>query len=325
METTLSGDAVEEVTLEEVTLDDGTTQKISDLSGDELLGLQWDQERAFARRILDAPKGSGERIEATRRAYTTVNKIVGARMAKASGDTLGGPVTLGLEDRYRRLVVNLLWRWRARESQPAFFEIGYGSGALLKHVSDQGFPVGGIEVSAAMREQARRLLGPGHEQALQLGDFLGSQWTPPQPGCHLVYWNDVFEHVPPDEILDYLCKIHDLLVPGGQLITISPNWHERPSDVTGDVCPPRTEAAGLHLKEYTLREATGLLRRARFVRVAGPLVVTPGRTILWGDGLAGLKRFFEPALERLPFRLARLLCHGLGLCYTIATKGTGDR
>ena len=50
-----------------------------------------------------------------------------------------------------------------------------------------------------------------------------------------------------------------MLVPGGQLLTITPNWHVRPSDVTVAFCPPRTASAGLHLKEYTLREVSDLL------------------------------------------------------------------
>jgi hypothetical protein len=136
----------------------------------------------------------------------------------------------------------------------------------------------------------------------------------------VVYWNDVFEHIAPDEIGDYLRRIHAMLVPGGELITVTPNWHMRPSDVTAVVCGPRAEAAGLHLKEYTLREATALLREAGFRRVAVPLAVTKRRILLCGSGLAGLKRLVENGLEWLPYRLARLLCRGLGLSTTIAVK-----
>ena len=62
-----------------------------------------------------------------------------------------------------------------------------------------------------------------------------------------------------------------MLAPGGQLVTITPNWHCRPADVTAAICPPRTDAAGLHLKEYTLVEVSHMLRRAGFSRVATPL------------------------------------------------------
>ena len=137
----------------------------------------------------------------------------------------------------------------------------------------------------------------------------------------LIYWNDVFEHIPPDEIGDWLQRIYQMLPPGGQLVTITPNWLCRPSDVTGRICPPRTEAEGLHLKEYTLAEVSGMLRRTGFTHVATPLVVMPQQIVLCGNGLIGLKRLLEPSLERLPYRFARLLCRGLGLSCTVATKG----
>ena len=64
-----------------------------------------------------------------------------------------------------------------------------------------------------------------------------------------------------------------MLATGGQLLTITPNWHVRPSDVTVAFCPPRTASAGLHLKEYTLGEVRDLLRRAGF----RPIVDAAGR------------------------------------------------
>ena len=111
-----------------------------------------------------------------------------------------------------------------------------------------------------------------------------------------------------------------MLLPGGQLVTITPNWHMRPSDITLAIHPPRTEAAGLHLKEYTLREVARLLRQAGFESVATPLAVTSRRIVLCRNGLLGLKCFWEPALAWLPFPLAKLACRGLGLSCTIATK-----
>jgi hypothetical protein len=94
----------------------------------------------------------------------------------------------------------------------------------------------------------------------------------------------------------------------------------RPMDITGDFFPPRTEAQGVHLKEYTLGEVTALLTQAGFRRVATPLFVTPDRIALAGNGLAAIKRLAEPALEWLPFRLAKLLVRGFGLSCTVATK-----
>ena len=94
----------------------------------------------------------------------------------------------------------------------------------------------------------------------------------------LIYWNDVWEHIPPDEIGDWLRRIYAMLPPGGQLVTITPNWHMRPFDATALAYPPRTEAQGLHLKEYTLRNR-GIRDVAGFAKVATPMAVLPKRFV----------------------------------------------
>ena len=231
------------------------------------------------------------------------------------------PLDMGMHPRHGSLVLDLLRRQRQRGQSARFFEIGYGAGTLLKIVAGAGFPMAGIEVASAMRQQAVEQVGPKYAGCLHLGEFLKCKGLLADGPWSLVYWNDVFEHIPPDEIGDWLQRIHEMLAPGGQLVTITPNWHCRPSDVTAAICPPRTNAEGLHLKEYTLVEVSDMLRRAGFTRVATPLVVVPRRVVLCGNGLIGLKRLLEPSLEWLPFRFAKLLCRGLGLSYTLATKG----
>ena len=307
--------AVNEASDNRVILYDGTTCDLSGLGPEELKALQFEQERGFARRILDAAPRSSQRATAVREAYDTVTKIFAATTG-----TPGEPTVMGLDYRYERLVWTLLVRQRARGMNPRFFEIGYAGGVLLRRVSGWGFPIAGIEVSASLQAEARRWLGGGHQDGLLLGDLLDYEPDSPEDRHTLIYWNDVLEHIPPDEVPDYLGKIHDLLVPGGQLVTITPNWHERPSDVTADVCPPRTEAMGLHLKEYTLGEVTTLLDEAGFDRVATPLFV--GRRRMWfcGSGFAGVKRLLEPCLEWLPFGLTLMFCRRLGLSCTVATK-----
>jgi len=306
--------ALDEPSADAVVLADGTIVDLGALGPADLLELQWEQERAFARQMLAAPKGSRERAEATHRAYETVTAIFAAQQGRSRE-----PLLLGVHPRYGRLVIELLRRQSRRGLEPRLFEIGYGTGMLLKQACDAGFPVGGIEVSPTMRDEALRRLGRGHDERLCVGDFLQRDLA---ADCRpsLVYWNDVFEHIPPDEIRDYLQHIRKLLVRGGQLVTITPNWHMRPFDVTRAFRPPRTESEGLHLKEYPLREVRRLLVEAGFCRVASPLLITSHRVVLCGSGLVGLKCRFEPTLECVPYWLARLVCRGFGLSITIATK-----
>lgn len=228
---------------------------------------------------------------------------------------------MGVHAHHIRLVLDLLRRQQRRGIEPRLFEIGFGAAKLLKEVRDAGIPFAGIEMSRSLRQKAVELLGHEHEENLHVGDLLqdGPWWR--NAPWSLIYWNDVWEHIPPDEIDDWLRRIRSMLPPGGQLVTITPNWHMRPFDATALAYPPRTEAQGLHLKEYTLREVRGMLYEAGFATVATPLAVLPKQFVLCGGGLAGLKCLLEPALEWLPYSAASLAVRGLALSCTIATKG----
>ncbi|MEA1951510.1 MAG: methyltransferase domain-containing protein [Planctomycetota bacterium] len=299
----------------EVILADGSRIDVSKLSLEELRTLHWEQDRDFAARILAAPKGSEERTEAVRQAYGTVPIIFAQKQLAA-----GTKDTLGMKPRHAILVLKLLERQKRQNIEPSFFEIGFGAGELLKSVINHGCPAAGVEASQCLRDQAVALLGPQHAERLVVADLLTHNPAHQADPYTLIYWNDVFEHIPPDEIQDYLAKIFDMLAPGGSLVTITPNWHNRPSDATAIHHPPRTEARGLHLKEYTLSQVTALLRRAGFNRVEVPLFLTHNNIHLHGTGLARTKRLLEPTLEWMPFRLAQIICRGFGLYCTIATK-----
>jgi SAM-dependent methyltransferase len=301
----------------QVVLADGSQQSLQGLSTDQLHRLQWQQEQLFARQIQHAPKGSPARTVVISHAYDTICAI----LATLRG-AIDRPLVMGLSQRDVRLVSRLLQDQKGQQIEcPRLFEIGYGSGVLLQDIRSRGFDVSGIEVSHTMREQALKLLGHNASDQLLLGSLtdLSPQSVTNKPS--LIYWNDVFEHICPDEILDYLRCIHRLLIPGGILITVTPNWLLRPMDVTGDFCPSRTTARGLHLKEYRLREVATLLQQAGFSRVATPLLVSRKQLFIAGNGLRSWKQLAEPFIDRIPVRLAHLACKGLGLSYTIATKG----
>jgi 2-polyprenyl-3-methyl-5-hydroxy-6-metoxy-1,4-benzoquinol methylase len=293
-------------------LTDGSVCDLATLDQAELLELHWQEEQILARRIAEAPKGSRERAVAIRLAYDTIARIHTVRCRGSEK-----PLVMGLDRRYVRLVLSLLRQQQALSITPSFFEVGFGSGALLKAVADREYDVAGVEVSAALHRQACELLGAAYREWLLVGDV--RTIAAGQRGRHsLIFWNDVFEHIPTDEILEYLEAIRSMLIPGGMLVTITPNWHFRPSDITRDFRPRRTEAVGLHLKEYTLREVTDLLTRAGFQTVHTPLFQTKKQMFVFGSGLNTAKQLCEPLLEWLPFRLAEILCRGFCLNCTLA-------
>ena len=300
----------------EITLADGRRQSLDGLHADELHRLQWKQEQAFGVAIREAQPGSPERRRVTALAYDTVCTILAVSRGDAAGE-----LSMGMDSRYARLVLQLLESQnRMGLDQPSLFEFGYGSGALLAEVRAHGYNVAGIEISETMRENALVRLGQKRAASLLLGDVrdVTVDSLPSRPT--MIYSNDVLEHLPVDEVQEYADHLFGLLPRGGILVTITPNWLLRPSDVTGDFCPPRTEARGLHLKEYRLGEVAALLQRAGFRHVATPLFATRGRLWLCGSGARWFKQSLESFLDRLPLRVAQLACRGLAMSCTIATK-----
>lgn len=301
-----------------VELVDGRSIELAGLDLDTLLDLQWEQETAYARKIMEAPKGSPERAEVISRAYRTVCRILESISHLEGEDEF----LMGMDQRYTHLVLKRLNDLKKQGIEGGLFEVGFGSGLLLEAADRAGHPVGGIEVAEQFIEKAKSRLSPKNHSRICLGDFVQCPEVDQQAGKYsMVFWNDVFEHIPPDEIKDYLDKIHSLLRPGGQLITVTPNWHMRPCDVTADHMPPRTTAIGFHLKEYSLREVSMLLKQAGFSRVETPVFVGKRRIICnrWLS-VTWLKQWLEPALEFLPYRLAYQICRRFGLNFTIATR-----
>lgn len=303
----------------QVMLADGTFAELEGRALDELQQLQYEQERKFAAAIMACPAGSHQRGLVVGQAYDTVCGILAAQQF-AAGQT-DAPLIMGFDQRYTQLVLRLLEKQIAGGmGRPHLFEIGYGSGALLKEVRAHGHTVGGIEVSSTMRDQAAAEIGERYAKDLLLGDFREVQPDDVEKRPTVIFWNDVLEHLGPDEVQSFVDHAHKLLAPGGVLVTITPNWLLRPSDVTAVFHPPRTQACGLHLKEYRLKEVARLLRRAGFRRIATPLFATHGRLVTLAGGGRLVKQLLEPALDKLPVKYARLLCRGWAMSITLATK-----
>lgn len=300
-----------------VTLVDGQSMDISGLSSSELDALQWEQERGYAEQIKQSTKGSPERAQVIRQGYETVCSILAFASAKQGDDDF----VMGMDDRYTELVLAELGELQDKGIRGGLFEVGFGSGTLLQAASEFGYRVGGLEVASQLLEDAKARLPESDHGSLCLGDFRTSEKVAAMEGhFSLVYWNDVFEHVPVDEIDEYLERIYSLLVPGGRLITITPNWHMRPMDVTSAHLSPRSTAVGFHLKEYKLSEVVELLRKAGFDQVETPAFIGKRKIYRTLPDMTAVKAVLEPALEWLPYRAAVQACRRFGFCMTIATK-----
>jgi SAM-dependent methyltransferase len=233
----------------------------------------------------------------------------------------GRTLSMGMDSRYTRFVLDQLSQQTAQGLDGGVFELGFGSGIFLQAAAKAGYRVGGLEVTRQLFEEARSKLPESNHRNLWFGDFCSIDFADQTESYSLAYWNDVFEHIPVDEISDYLHRLHALLQPGGKLITITPNWHMRPSDVTALFKPHRSEAVGFHLKEYTLREVRQLLLNAGFNNVQTPLFISSKRFYFSSPlDMTFIKSLMEPLLEYLPVWAAIQGCRRFGLNCTIATK-----
>lgn len=299
-----------------ITTVDGKQVDLAELSIGELEQLQWEQEPLYARAILESPKRSSERAETTARAYGTICAILDELNQRADPSA---EFSMGMDHRYADLILRLLEEQNCAARFGGLFEVGYSAGVLLKEVASHGYQVGGLEVVDDLRQQAMTRVDAEHHERLLVGDFLSVDLSDHLGKYSIVYWNDVLEHIAPDEIREYLQTIKSLLCPGGMLVTITPNWHMRPSDVTAGFMPPRSEAIGFHLKEYTIGEIAELTKSVGFESLRVPAFVSKGK--IYDSkrlSLTQTKIMAESFLEYLPYKVAVQACRRFGLNCSIA-------
>jgi 2-polyprenyl-3-methyl-5-hydroxy-6-metoxy-1,4-benzoquinol methylase len=303
-----------------VELLDGHRIAIEELTLEELVALQCELEPTFARAIAKSEKDSVDRERITSQAYATICTILDEQRQRQGNQ---GSFSMGMDHRYSDLVLELLNEQQIKGVDGGLFELGCSSGVLLKQANDANFRVGGLEVVPELLDTTRRNVSRINHSNLFLGDFRKQDFSSQRNSYAVAYWNDVFEHIPIDEIEDYLKTLHSLLKPGGLLVTITPNWHMRPSDVTSLFQPPRSEAVGFHLKEYTLGEVVQLLGKAGFDSVTTPSFISRSkihrhRLFDW----TRMKVLVEPTLEWLPYRWSMQVCRRFGFSCTVARKST---
>ncbi|MDX6378190.1 MAG: hypothetical protein QOE98_2493, partial [Gaiellaceae bacterium] len=142
---------------------------------------------------------------------------------------------------------------RLDRSRPVV-ELGYGSGAVLELLSDQGFKATGLDMSASASAIARarvaRLPADRRPEVL-VGGFEQLDGLRGEAGALLMF--EVLEHVEDD--VGLLREIHELLAPGGAILLSVPAHQDRFSRVD--------DMAG-HFRRYDRDVLTARLREAGF-------------------------------------------------------------
>jgi len=138
-----------------------------------------------------------------------------------------------------------------------YVEIGAGDCATVRRVARFASTAAAVEVSADivpsdLPSNVRVVISDGVSVPVAEGS------------ADVVYSNQLMEHLHPEDAMEQLRNIADVLRPGGRYICITPNRLSGPHDISAAF---DDEARGFHLREYTYRELGAALRRAGFRRI----------------------------------------------------------
>jgi len=136
-------------------------------------------------------------------------------------------------------------------------EVGPGKCELLLEAARHVARVVGVDVAEELTK---------HPEAPNFELIISDGCTIPVPegSVNVAYSHQLMEHLHPDDAREQLENIYRALAPGGVYVCITPNRLSGPHDVSQYF--DRT-ATGFHMKEYTNRELSRLLRQVGFSKV----------------------------------------------------------
>lgn len=185
-----------------------------------------------------------------------------------------------------------LRRFLSREA--TFLELGAGSCALSLEVARYVKTVYALDVSAAIT--SRRSI-PDNVRLI-ISD--GCSIPVPEGSVDIAFSYQLMEHLHPDDALEQLGNVYRALAPGGFYICITPNRLNGPHDISKHFDIVST---GFHLREYSIKELTGLFAKVGFSRIK-PMI--GGRGAYSTFPLVPLV-LLEKLLDRLPYRARFIL------------------
>ncbi len=205
----------------------------------EQIKQQYELEKRLADRLRNASKEERSML------YSTVYD----ELYRNSSHWSNQPLELA------EMQVRLLRRFVDRDD--VFLEIGPGDCSVSIEMAKSAKRVYAVDVS--------KIRTGNSEWPQNFKLFLTDGCSIPLPeSVDVAYSNQLMEHLHPDDALEQLQNIRDVLSPNGIYICITPNRLCEPHDVSKyfDEVPK-----GLHLKEYTITELVALFKVAGFSRV----------------------------------------------------------
>ena len=156
--------------------------------------------------------------------------------------------------------------WQLRFLKPflnkkeIFLEIGAGDCLLSKELAKYCENVVAYEVASSIP------FIEGKPTNFELKIFNGIEIYEQKESFDIIYSNQVFEHLHPDDIPQILNSYHSFLKNSGKLIIVTPHILTGPHDISRHFSD---KPEGFHLKEYTYNEINSLLAKAGFIKIKG--------------------------------------------------------
>jgi SAM-dependent methyltransferase len=160
----------------------------------------------------------------------------------------------------QRLGWQLRFLNRLFDKNKVFMEIGSGDCLLAKELTKHFKKVVAFEVADAIPFVA------GTPDNFELKIFNGFDMKEDPSSYDIIYSNQVFEHLHPDDTIPLLRSYHTFLKDDGKLVIVTPNRLTGPHDVSRGFTE---DAEGFHLKEYTYKELKGLLKATGYKKLRG--------------------------------------------------------
>ncbi|HLG40179.1 MAG TPA: methyltransferase domain-containing protein [Chitinophagaceae bacterium] len=160
----------------------------------------------------------------------------------------------------QRLGWQLKFLKRLFDKEKVFMEIGSGDCLLAKELTNHFKKVVAFEVADAIP------FVKGTPDNFELKIFNGFDMKEEPSSYDIIYSNQVFEHLHPDDTIPLLRSYHKFLKDAGKLVIVTPNKLTGPHDVSREFCE---DAEGFHLKEYTYKELKALLKATGYKKLRG--------------------------------------------------------
>jgi SAM-dependent methyltransferase len=149
---------------------------------------------------------------------------------------------------------------RLFDKNKVLMEIGAGDCLLSKVMAKDFKKIVAYEVADSIP------FVEGKPENFELKIFNGFDMVEPPSSYDIIYSNQVFEHLHPDDTLPLLRSYHTFLKDGGKLVIVTPHKLTGPHDISRDFCD---DAEGFHLKEYTYKEMKSQLKATGYKNIKG--------------------------------------------------------